>query len=82
MRTQILAKNGTEIVIVIDLNAQTVDCGMCGIEGFHDYCVPWYCGPVRDGESEGGYRTVCKSCHDKWAEWDNQKIHEDSQARL
>lgn len=44
---------------------------MCGAVGFHEHAVPWYCGPVAEGESEGGYKTVCKGCHDKWAEWDD-----------
>ena len=72
MRRQVLVKNGIEIALIIDMWAAPIECGKCGIEDFHNYCVPWYCGPVLEGESEGGYRTVCKSCHDKWAKWSDK----------
>ena len=74
MRSQMLIENGIEIALIVDMNAQPVECGMCGAEGFHDHCVPWYCGPVLEGESEGGYRTVCKLCHNKWEDWANQSV--------
>jgi len=45
------------------------ECAMCGGLGFHAHAVPWYCGPVLEGESEGGYKIVCEPCHDKWAKW-------------
>ncbi|MGE0675056.1 MAG: hypothetical protein AB7O64_18590 [Methylibium sp.] len=46
------------------------ECSMCGTLGYHSHAVPWYCGPVAYGESEGGYKTVCKRCHDRWEAWD------------
>lgn len=47
------------------------ECNMCGALGYHTNAVPWYCGPVAEGESEGGYKCVCKPCHDRWAAWDD-----------
>lgn len=38
--------------------------------GYHSHAVPWYCGPVAEGESEGGYKTVCARCYGRWEAWD------------
>lgn len=56
-------------VTVIHLNEEPLECAMCGCTGFHWHAVPWYCGAVLDGQSEGGYKTVCSSCHDRWKRW-------------
>ena len=56
-------------VTVINISEEPDECSMCGNMDFHRHAVPWYCGPVLEGESEGGYKTVCKSCHDRWAVW-------------
>jgi hypothetical protein len=42
---------------------------MCGKEGDHRNGVPWYCGPAMEGESEGGYRSVCSPCFTRWDRW-------------
>ena len=52
------------------------ECNMCDSVGFHTHAVPWYCGPVQEGKSEGGYKVVCKPCHDKWELW-NTSLRED-----
>lgn len=58
-------------VTVIDLSAEPDECSMCHAVDFHTHAVPWYCGPVREGQSEGGYKTVCRACHDRWAAWND-----------
>lgn len=68
MRRQDLEINGCPVT-VIDLNAEPYECAMCGSIGFHKHAVPWYCGPVLEGQSEGGYKSVCKPCHDRWEAW-------------
>lgn len=70
MRTEHYELNGCPVT-VIHLWEEPTECNMCGAVGFHAHAVPWYCGPVAEGESEGGYKTVCKGCHDKWAKWDD-----------
>lgn len=45
-------------------------CNMCGALGYHSHAVPWYCGPVADGDNEGGYKTVCARCYGRWEAWD------------
>lgn len=60
-------------ITVIRMWEILIECAMCGKEGFHRHAVPWYCGPVREGCSEGGYKTVCRRCHDRWAVW-NDKV--------
>jgi len=64
--------DGTTVLRVRHLwPADPVECGMCGRDTFDNYAVPWYCGPVLDGENEGGYRCCCKPCHDRWAVWND-----------
>lgn len=58
-------------VITILMNEDPLDCAMCGKEGWWRSAVPWYCGPVMEGQSEGGYKTVCRRCHDRWAAWND-----------
>jgi hypothetical protein len=50
-------------ITVIDMNAQPVECGMCEKDCWHEYSVPWYCGPVRESDC---YRAVCPECYDEW----------------
>lgn len=33
--------------------------------------MPYYCGPVRSGQSEGGYAPACQRCYTRWAAWDD-----------
>lgn len=49
------------------------DCCMCGKPTFDHWAVPYYCGPVLEGESEGGYRAACEPCYKRWEKW-NDKI--------
>lgn len=46
------------------------ECNMCGGLGYHSHAVPWYCGPVAEGESQGGYKAVCRRCYGRWEAWD------------
>lgn len=50
-------------VRIIDLTPpDRFPCAMCGVEGDHRYGIPWYCGPVLEGQSHGCYRSVCRRC--------------------
>ena len=69
MHRQVLIEDGIKVAFIIDMWVEPLECGMCGSLGHHNHCVPWYEGPTREGQSDHGYRTVCKSCHDRWAEW-------------
>lgn len=63
--------NGCPVTVVY-LNDYPVECAMCGKEGDHHHAVPWWCdAPVMEGQSEGGYKTVCKPCHDRWEAWND-----------
>ena len=61
-------------ITIIHLNRDPINCWMCGKLDQCNYSVPWYCGPVLEGQSEGGRARVCKSCiikYDKAVEkWD------------
>ena len=46
------------------------ECNMCGALGYHHYAVPWYCGPVAQGDNEDGYKAVCERCYGRWEAWD------------
>lgn len=48
-----------------------IECAMCPAVGDWLHCVPYYCGPVADGCSHGGYRCVCPPCYDRWARWND-----------
>ena len=58
-------------VLRIHLWRDPEECNMCGAEGYHSHAVPWYCGPVAEGDSEGGYKTVCPRCYGRWEAWDS-----------
>jgi hypothetical protein len=47
------------------------NCCMCDKEGDWDDAVPYYCGPVAEGKSEGGYRTACPTCFLRWKKWND-----------
>jgi hypothetical protein len=65
-----MAIPGTSI-IVIDMSPSTAcDCAMCATFGDWRHAVPWYCGPVAEGQSEGAYRAVCPTCYAAWEQWD------------
>lgn len=57
-------------VLIVHLWRDPDECSMCSGLGFHTHAVPWYCGPVAEGDSEGGCKTVCRSCYHRWAAWD------------
>jgi hypothetical protein len=52
-----------------------IECAMCDAVGDWVDAVPYYCGPVAEGMSEGGYRCVCKPCHDRWARWNDSLMY-------
>lgn len=70
MRIDRVEPDGSK-VLCIHLWREPEECNMCGALGYLAHAVPWYCGPVAEGESEGGYKSVCKVCHDRWAAWDD-----------
>lgn len=70
LRTDYVDANDNK-ALVIHLWRDPDECNMCAALGFHSHAVPWYCGPVASGESEGGYKTVCEKCYDRWAAWDD-----------
>ncbi len=71
MRTDYRDAEGKNVLVVHLWDFDVVDCAMCDEPTRHRYAVPWYCGPVAEGESEGGYKCVCKPCHDRWAAWND-----------
>ena len=71
MRTEYRDAEGNAVLIVHLWDFDAVECAMCGESTRHHYAVPWYCGPVAEGASDGGYKCVCKPCHDRWAAWDS-----------
>lgn len=52
---------------------EPADCCMCGRPTLSARAVPYYCGPVREGASEGGYSTACDRCADKWERWNDTR---------
>lgn len=60
------------VVLVVHLwDFDAVDCAMCGTVTRHRFSVPWCCGPVAEGENDGGHKCVCEPCHDRWAAWND-----------
>lgn len=51
---------------IIELWPVVQDCGMCNTRGQFSHVVPYYCEPVPEGHSEGGYKFVCERCYLKW----------------
>ncbi len=66
-----LAAPGADRTVIHLWPPEPEPCPMCGVLGRWTWAVAWYCGPVQDGASEGGYKAVCKWCHDRWAAWDD-----------
>lgn len=66
MPTERYELNGCSVTVV-NLWEKPNECYMCGSIGFHQHAVPWYYGPVSEGNSDGGYAPVCAACHDNWA---------------
>lgn len=54
------------------------DCCICGRPTLDHFAVPYYCGAVRSGKSEGGYAPACQRCYDRWARWDDAMEEYDS----
>lgn len=50
---------------------EPIDCCICGKPTFSTLAVPYYCGAVREGCSEGGYAVACQPCHDRWERWND-----------
>lgn len=71
---------GGEVVVSVRYLTPTEpsDCCMCGRSTFDHFAVPYYCGPVRSGKSEGGYAPACRRCYDRWARWDDAMEEYDS----
>jgi hypothetical protein len=65
----LLVEYGDSIHVHIMTPPLQIDCAMCEAVGDWLHCVPYYCGPVAEGCSEGGYRAVCPTCHNRWARW-------------
>lgn len=64
-------------IIVINLSPpDPITCAMCEAEGYFEHAVPYYCGPVLEGHSEGGYRSVCGPCYARWEAWSNRITEE------
>ena len=65
-------------VIVVYMNQQELECGMCGIDYNNAHiddrnAVPFYNGaPITSNASCDGYREVCKACYERWNKWDVQ----------
>jgi hypothetical protein len=53
-----------------------IECAMCEAVGDFSCAVPYYCGPVLEGQSEGGYRCVCGPCYARWLAWSNRITEE------
>lgn len=49
-----------------------VDCCMCEKPTHSRMCVPYYCGPVLEEQSEGGYKTACEPCYARWEAWSDK----------
>lgn len=78
MRTERFEINGCPINVHY-VWEHPIECGMCGDIVYDPvtYDVPWYCGPVMEGCSDGGYRTVCKKCFNKWEAWNSTRTHKE-----
>lgn len=51
--------------------AEPVDCCICSRPTFSTLSVPYYCGAVREGCSEGGYAVACEPCYARWERWND-----------
>lgn len=63
-------EQGDVVLSVRYLNQEDpVECCICGQKTFSHFCVPYYCGAVREGRSEGGYAVACDRCYARWERW-------------
>lgn len=77
--TRYVDESGDTVLTVYNLTPpEPVDCCMCGRATLDHFAVPYYCGPVRSGKSEGGYAAACRGCYDRWARWDDALEEYDS----
>ncbi len=64
--------NGETVMIVRHLGVvDPVECCICGKDTLTIHAVPYYYGPVRSGQSEGGYSPACEPCYRHWKRWDD-----------
>ena len=70
-RTDLEFSNGDRIHVINMTPPDAIECAMCPAVGDFRHAVPYYCGPVREGQSDGGYRCVCKPCYDRWEKWND-----------
>lgn len=68
MLKQTLELNGCTVNI-IHMWVEPNECAMCGAIGFHSCCVPWYYNPTVEPLNDGGYKSVCNTCHDRYSKW-------------
>lgn len=67
-----LIEDGRTVLSVRYLNHdEPVQCCICERPTFSTFCVPFYCGAVREGCSEGGYNTACERCYARWERWND-----------
>jgi hypothetical protein len=68
-----LARAAAPFTVILLWPMPPADCCMCGkpCEGPKAWAVPYYCGPVPMGCSDGGYREACEPCYQKWEAWDD-----------
>ena len=50
------------------------ECCMCDQPTHSTLAVPYYCGPVRDGQSEGCHAVACSACYQRWTDWSSVKL--------
>jgi hypothetical protein len=73
------SKTGESVMLVRHLWPQEpVDCCICEKPTYSSFCVPYYCGPVQSGKSQGGYKTACERCYARWEKWDDGLTEYDS----
>jgi hypothetical protein len=60
-----------DVTIVHLIHDTQVECCMCGRPTLSKLCVPYYCGPVREGCSAGGYDHACERCYARWERWND-----------
>lgn len=73
MRTRHLLVNDCP-VLLIELQSFEAQCVICDAWGHHEHFVWYYEGPCCSVRPEKGGAVACKSCHDKWAAWDDDMI--------
>lgn len=77
--TRYVDEAGETVVTVYNLTPpEPCDCCICGRATLDRFAVPYYCGPVRSGKSEGGYAPACQRCYTRWAAWDDAMEEYDS----